>query len=426
MPSKLLAAVAVVALATAVLALQGSPGIAAPGTTERASVSTAGVQGDALSGYPAISADGTIVAFRASAFNLVPSDTNGADDIFARDRQAGTTERVSVDSAGAQANGSSYEAAVSGDGRYVAFRSPATNLVAADTNALGDIFVHNRQTGATERVSVSSSGAQGSGGHSYEPSVSDDGRYVAFRSRATNLVAGDTNGTDDVFVRDRDTDGDGILDEPGAVATERVSVDSDGVQSNGGSYEPSVSGDGRYVAFRSAASNLVPGDDNAVQDIFVHDRQTGATERASVSGAGGQATDNSYEPAISGDGRYVTFRSRAPNLIAGDTNATDDVFAHDRQTGATERVSVGGGGAQGDGYSANPAVSWDGRFVSFYSDASSFAPSDTNALGDVFVRDRQTGVTVRVSVDSSEGEADGPSDYPALSSDGRLVAIGAQ
>src|SRR3990172_5886825 len=228
MPSKLLAAVAVVALATAVLALQGSPGIAAPGTTERASVSTAGVQGDALSGYPAISADGTIVAFRASASNLVPSDTNGADDVFVRDRQAG----------------------------------------------------------ATERVSVSSAGGQGSGGHSYEPSVSDDGRYVAFRSHATNLVAGDTNGTDDVFVRDRQT---GV--------TVRVSVDSSGVQGNGGSYEPSVSGDGRYVAFRSVASNLVPGDDNAVQDIFVHDRQTGATERVSVTSAGGQATDNSYEPA---------------------------------------------------------------------------------------------------------------------------------
>src|SRR3990170_6753099 len=226
MPSKLLAAVAVVALTTAVLALQGSPGIAAPGTTERASVSTAGVQGDALSGYPAISADGTIVAFRASASNLVPSDTNGADDIFARNRQAGTTERVSIDGAGAQADGSSYEAAVSGDGRYVAFRSLATNLVAADTNALNDVFVHDRQTGATERVSVTSAGGQGSGGHSYEPSVSDDGRYVAFRSRATNLVAGDTNADDDVFVRDRQT---GV--------TVRVSVDSAGAQGNGGSYE---------------------------------------------------------------------------------------------------------------------------------------------------------------------------------------------
>src|SRR3990172_9405691 len=315
MPSKLLAAVAVVALATAVLALQGSPGIAAPGTTERASVSTAGVQGDALSGYPAISADGTIVAFRASASNLVPSDTNGADDIFVRDRQGGATERVSVDSAGAQADGSSYEAAVSGDGRYVAFRSPATNLVAADTNALGDIFVHNRQTGATERVSVSSAGGQGSGGHNYQPSVT---------------------------------------------------------------------GDGRYVAFRSVASNLVPGDDNAVQDIFVHDRQTGATERVSVTSAGGQATNNSYEPTISGNGRYVTFRSRAADLVAGDTNANDDIFVHDLQTGTTERVSVASGGGQSDGYSANPTITSDGRFVGFYSNASDLTSNDANAAGDIF------------------------------------------
>src|SRR3990170_4575657 len=279
MPSKLLAAVAGVALTTAVLLLQGSPGIAAPGTTERASVSTAGAQGDAISGYPAISGDGRYVAFRSAASNLVPGDDNAVQDIFVHDRQTGATERVSVTSAGGQATNYSDEPAISGDGRYVAFRSPATNLVAADTNALSDVFVHDRQTGATERVSVTSAGGQGSGGHSYEPSVSDDGRYVAFRSRATNLVAGDTNGTDDVFVRDRQT---GV--------TVRVSVDSSGVQGNGGSYEPSVSGDGRYVAFRSVASNLVPGDDNAVQDIFVHDRQTGATERVSVTSAGGQAT----------------------------------------------------------------------------------------------------------------------------------------
>src|SRR3990172_1262940 len=314
MPSKLLPAVAVLALATAVLALQGSPGIALQGATERVSVSTAGVQGDALSGYPAISADGNIVAFRAFASNLVTCDTNGADDIFARDRQAGTTERVSIDSAGAEANGGSYEAAVSGDGRYVAYRSIATNLVPADTNALGDVFVHDRQTGATERVSV----------------------------------------------------------------------DSAGVQSNGASYEPSVSGDGRYVAFRSAASNLVPGDDNAFQDIFVHDRQTGATERVSVTSAGGQATNNSYEPAISGDGRYVTFRSRAADLVAGDTNANDDIFVHDLQTGTTERVSVASGGGQSDGYSANPTITSDGRFVGFYSNASDLTSNDANAAGDIF------------------------------------------
>ena len=257
-------------------------------------------------------------------------------------RLVGVTERVDLGSDCGQCYyGPGGQPSVSADGRYVAFRSDEFDLVPGDTNAADDVFVYDRQTGVNERVSVSSGGAQGKlYAWSQWPSLSADGRYVAFNSVAT-LVAGDTNGTTDVFVHDRQT---GV--------TERVSVSSGGAQGNQGSGygRPSVSADGRYVAFDSAASNLVAGDTNGTWDVFVHDRQTGVTERVSVSSGGAQGNYQSGFDAVlvSADGRYVAFWSGA-SLVAGDTNGKKDVFVHDRQTGITERVSVSSGGGQGNG-----------------------------------------------------------------------------
>jgi Tol biopolymer transport system component len=203
----------------------------------------------------------------------------------------GTTERVSVDSAGNQGNDHSWAAAISAEGRYVAFLSYASNLVPGDSNGVGDVFVHDRQTGITERVSVDSAGNQGND-HSGYPSLSADGRYVAFQSSASNLVPGDNNGHCDIFVHDRQTG-----------ATERVSVDSAGNEGDYESYDPAISADGRYVAFQSGALNLVPGDTNVEMDIFVHDRQTGITERVRVDSAGNEGNGESQPPAISADGR---------------------------------------------------------------------------------------------------------------------------
>ncbi len=293
-----------------------------------------------------------------------------------RDRQTGAIEVVSVSSDGAHGNGRSYEPSISADGRYVAFESDATNLVPGDTNGSNDIFVHDRQTGVTERVSVSSDGAQGNQ-YSYYPFISADGRYVAFESRATNLVPGDTNISYDVFVHDRQT---GV--------TERVSVSSGGTQGKNNSQHPAISADGRYVAFMSYASNLVPGDTNGTYDVFVRDQQTGVTERVSVSSDGTQGNSISYAPSISGDGRYVALSSYASNLVPGDTNGTSDIFVRHRQTGVTERVSVSSGGTQGNGDSRVPAISADGRYVAFESDASYLVPGDTNGAWGVFVRDR--------------------------------------
>ncbi|MFN0009140.1 MAG: TolB family protein [Planctomycetota bacterium] len=390
---------------------------AAGQVTRRVSVDSSGVQGNGFSGSfdISISADGRYVAFPSLATNLVPGDTTGEWDIFVRDRHSGTTERVSVDSSGVPGNSSIGDSAISADGRYVAFDSLSLNLVPGDTNGQVDIFVRDRQSGTTERVSVDSSGAQATGGGAH-PSISADGRYVAFSNNAANLVGGDTNGWRDVFVRDRQ-----------AATTERVSLDSSGAQGNNVSTRPSISADGRWVAFGSSATNLVLGDTNAVHDAFVRDRQLGTTERVSLDSSGAQGDDRSGFTgiSISANGRYVAFESLATNLVPGDTNGVRDVFVRDRQSGTTERVSLDSSGAQGNGESSNPRISADGRSVAFDSAATNLVPGDTNGTHDVFIRDRQSGTTERANLDSSGAQGNGSSglDCISISADGRYVAF---
>jgi Tol biopolymer transport system component len=384
------------------------------GVTTRVSVSSTGTQTDEFSWRHSISADGRYVAFASGATNLVSGDTNGTWDVFVHDRVTGETARVSVSSIGTQADGWSSHTSISADGRYVAFASAATNLVAGDTNGVEDIFVHNRVTGETARVSVSSTGAQANGS-SGPPSISADGRYVAFVSAATNLVSGDTNGVEDIFVHDRVTG-----------ETARVSVSSTGAQANDISNGSSISADGRYVAFASAATNLVAGDTNGVEDIFVYDRETGETARVSVSSTGAQANDSSDGSSISADGRYVAFSSLATNLVTGDTNGIRNVFLHDRETGETTRVSVSSAGVQANGHSYSFSTSADGRYVAFESVATNLVPGDNNGMSDVFVRDRVTGQTARVSITRGsrrQGDDWSWSGDPSISTDGRYVAF---
>ncbi|MEZ4512377.1 MAG: thrombospondin type 3 repeat-containing protein [Chloroflexota bacterium] len=383
---------------------------AAPGDIERVSVDSSGGQGNDGSTVSSISSDGRFVAFHSFARNLVSGDTNGWEDIFVHDRQTGATSRVSVNSSGGQGNSFSLAPSISSDGRFVAFESHASNLVSGDTNGSTDIFVHDRQTGETSRISVNSSGGQGNN-HSSAPSISSDGRFVAFHSAASNLVSGDT-GRDDVFVHDRQTG-----------ETSRVSVNSSGDQGNSFSVLPSISSDGRFVAFTSYASNLVSGDTNGSHDVFVHDRQTGTTSRVSVDSSGSEGNGLSVYSSISSDGRFVAFQSRASNLVTGDTNNRDDIFVHDRQTGATSRVSVGSSGSQGNHFSFSPSISGDGRFVAFESYASNLVSGDTNGVPDIFVHDRQTGATSRISVNSSGSQGNSFSIFPSISSDGRFVAF---
>ena len=384
-------------------------------TTTRVSVASDGTEGNFDSYFSSISADGRYVAFLSYSSNLISNDTNATGDIFVYDRQTGQTTRVSVASDGTPTNNGSISPAISGDGRFVAFSSVASNLVSSDTNGSQDNFVHDRQTGQTTRVSVASDGTEGND-NSYHPAISADGRYIAFYSLASNLVISDTNGTGDIFVHDRQTG-----------QTTRVSVASDGSEGNSPSYSSAltISADGRYVAFQSFSSNLVSGDTNLAIDIFVHDQQTGQTTRVSVASDGSEGNGSSHYPDISADGRYVTFQSEASNLVSGDSNGIEDIFVHDRQTGQTTRSSIASDGTEGNGTSYYPDISADGRYVTFNSEASNLVSEDTNGMLDIFVNDRQTGQTTRVSVasDGTEGNNDSYTSPPTISADGRYVAF---
>ncbi len=386
----------------------------ATGAVERVSVSSSGEEANAGSFQGAISGDGRYVAFYSDASNLVPGDTNSTADIFVRDRQSGITERMSVSSSGTQANGFSAFASISADGRYVAFSSSANNLVPGDSNGVGDVFVHDRQTSTTTRMSVNSSGVQSNAGAG-NASISKNGRYVVFVSSATNLAAGDTNNTNDVFVRDRQ-----------ANLTQRVSLRNDGGQGNGASVKPRISTDGHYVSFRSAATNLVTGDSNGINDIFVRDRQAGTTERVSVGPGGAQSNGDSDASDVSADGRYVTFNSIASNLVAGDGNDDYDVFLRDRLNGTTTLISVAAGGGFPDSTSGESAISADGLIVVFASLATNLVAGDLNDVGDIFVRDRQASTTGVVSAAVVPSEAAGASNLlslEAVSADGRFVVF---
>jgi len=345
-------------------------------TTVRVSVDSAGVQGNAASWKPSISSDGVFVAFESQATNLIAADANGSvQDIYVRDRTSATTALVSKSTTGVQGNGLSFYCSISADGRSVAFNSVSTNLVANDTNGWTDVFVRDRTSGTTERVSVATSGTQGdlSSGN---PSISADGRFVAFESQATTLVTGDTNALIDIFVRDR-----------AAGTTVRASVHTSGAQSNADCAYDSISADGRFVAYQSLATNLINGDTNGVLDIFVRDLVSATTERVSLDSAGAEGNANSYAPSVSSGGRCVAFYSLASNLVAGDTNGFHDTFVHDRVSGLTDRVSIGAAGLQGNYHSYTASISSDARYVAFMSQASNF-PGDTNNFRDIFMRDR--------------------------------------
>jgi Tol biopolymer transport system component len=304
-------------------------------TTTRISVRYDGMQTDAQSGFGVISKDGNIIAFESRATEIIKSVKSPATQLYAYDRTRKTTDLISAAFLGGPAGGGSGALSLSDDGRYVAFSSGAADVVPYDVNQRDDVFVRDRQTATTRRVSVNSVGGEANGA-SAEPSLSGDGRYVAFESQATNLLGidptfqddpksiinpegkldtGDTNNVPDVFVYDLRT---------GSI--ERDSVSATGEQANTDSYGASISGDGRYVAFVSLASNLVPGDTNKVREVYVRDRTAHTTIRVATSDAGLPGNKLSVMPAVSRDGSVVVFASDASNLVLGDTNHESDIF----------------------------------------------------------------------------------------------------
>lgn len=413
---------AAVVVATLGLQLVGAPVVGASTTSITTSSLGSSSPGSpkprtSFSYRPWVSGDGRYVAFDSDSASLVAGDTNRVRDVFIHDRDNGTVERVSVGPGARQANGDSQRPTLSSNGRFVAFWSAADNLTeGTDANGETDCYVHDRQTHVTIRVNLGPDDVEANGDCA-RPVISGDGNVVAFESAATNLEkpsvlgkSSDTNKARDVFVRDI-----------AAGTTARVSVMSDGKQGVGESVRPAISTDGRYVAFQSDAA-LQSDDQNRKTDVYLFDRESSETSRVSIGPGGVEGSGGSFSPALSADGRLIAYWSNAGNLVADDTNKAGDVYVFDRTDGSTVRVSVGEGGAQGDGMSADPSISPDGRYVAFWSGASNLVPDDTNGKRDIFVADREATTVTRVSIADDGTQGDGDSFSPNVGAGGGLVA----
>ncbi len=455
------------------------------GLTQRISVDGSGLEANGASTMPSISDDGNVIAFESKASNLVPNDTNGLRDLFIRNRSAGTTTRVSVDVTGAQSNGISYHATLTRDGSRVAFASQASNLVTGDTNSVADVFQRFVADPTTiDRASRNIVGDVQGDGPSDLPSYDSDDYDLAFRSSSTNLDWANVVSNNEIFLANRASqtayvvgrawvpNQTKILDSTGNIyltfgskhsqsadgrfvvylfltqvyvydrklgSTELVSVDSSGTPSNNQLVQgASISANGRFVVFYSDATNLVGGDTNGAPDFFLHDRQTKQTSLVSrgLLNAPANTPQGSYRfyesPYISSDGRFVAFNSAASNLVSSDLNNVEDVFILDTLLSRTELISVDSQGIQGNGSSGVQSISGDGRFVALGSWSTNLVPGDSNGVDDIFVHDRVNRTTICVSVNPSgspRGSAGSPQrvipidSLADLSADGRTIAF---
>lgn len=398
-------------------------------TTTRVSVASDGSEANDFSGYYglSISGDGRYVAFVSGASNLVPGGSPNVWHVYVHDRVSGSVRRASIATNGAPAEAGTERTinatpAISANGRYVAFGSRATNLDGYPSQ----VYVHDLQTGATTRITHNFSGGPANascGG----PAISANGRFVAFLSDATDLVEGPVF-TSVAYVVDRST---GVIS--------RIVADVSGGPPDGSTSFAAISANGRFVAFKSYANDLVADDRNGVYDLFVHDREIGVTSLVAVTPSGAYARNGAHGcPSLSADGRYIAFTSFSRDLLPGSGRIGDLIFVRDQVAATTTLVSVDSTGAAAHGPCYHPKLSADGRFVAFESDVPDLVANDTNHARDVFLHDRQTGETVRVSVDSNGAEGDQASgspqfdsatqfdDHPydlALSDDGLVVAF---
>lgn len=413
--------IAITLLCMAVFCLPASAQI------ERVSVGAAGEQAEGNSSQAAVSDDGQVVVFRSTATNIATKvnysgSTFGYPNIFIRDLTAGTLEQASGTVQVSEADTRTYSVqsnwypSVSDDGQIVLMQSKLNYSISVPT-------LYDRSTGIAIQLLIGTNATYYGAGGRLEPVISGNGQFLALYSITPMLasyppgsepVDDDRNNSLDVFVWDR-------LANP-VIPMERVSRDASGAEGRADSLSPSLSDNGRYVAFYSYADNLVPSDNNGVEDVFVKDRQTGGIVMASVANDGTPGNGPSYKPIMSGNGGFVVYRSKASNLVANDTNKHWDIFVHDLTLGTTERVSVASSGTEANHDSLEADISDDGRFVVFRSNASNLVPADTNQRFDIFVHDRQTGQTERVSLPPS-GEADNNSYSPVISGDGNWIVF---
>lgn len=409
MPSHMpLAGALLVAVVSLVPAVSGA---ATEPTTRLVSKNSEEYAADAQSQDPAVSETGRYIAFTSDANNLSLEDNNAVLNVFVHDRETGRTALISRTSAGVGADGESRNPSISANGRYVAFQSAADNLSDRDDDPGRDVFVHDRATGRTELVSRSTAGAGGDA-ESLLPSISADGRFVAFQSDADNLSGADDNGVTNIFVRDREKR-----------KTILVSRTSRGAAADGSSGAPSISANGRYVAFQSQADNLSGADNDAFVNIFVRDLERKRTMLVSRTSHGAGANDLSIAPSISASGRFVAFTSGADNLSSADNDAFGNIFVRDLERKKTILISRASDGEAASASSGVPSISASGRYVAFRSGADNLSNEDNDAFDNVFVRDRKTGRTTLLSRTSNGTAADGASDTPALSGTGRYVAF---
>ncbi len=385
---------------------------------DRVSVNSSEVQLNAPSVTPGIntSSNGRYVVF-VSTGNFTSVSNQGRSNIFLRDVTSGTTTLISDDSTGSSSDGNSFSPSISADGNLIVFASDATDLVANDTNDTTDIFLHNVGSGTTTLISMSLANEIGDG-PSYSPVISDDGAYVAFASTAKNLTVGELDdGLPDVYLL--------------RLSTSVVTLVSHAsmVNANELSGSPSISSDGRYVAFVSLASNLTGSDtDDGVTDVYRYDRVGATIDKISSDINGGEVDAESLAPSISDDGSKIAFYSAATDLVAGTSSNTSlQVYLWDSADSSTNKITLlsrkdGASGTIGTGDSFGPSINGDGQFVVFESDAENLVAGDSNGATDIFARDVTNNLTKRVSVKDTGGQANGASVSAVINGNGQFIA----
>ncbi len=395
--------------AACVLTPVATASAAAPATV-RVDLSSTGVQANMTSQSPAVSASGRWVAFESAADNLVPGDQNSLSDVFLRDRRNVTTKRISVSAGGAEGDGASSQASISGDGRWIAFSSSATNLVPGATGGLGNVYLYDRTSGALQRISNALGSANGGNDNSSEPRLSSDGSVVVFTSGASNLVSGD-GAKVDVFMYRLST---------GALT--RVSARTDGADPGGDARAGAASAGGAFVTFTSTANDLVSGD-GGHSDVFVRDTAANQIARVSVTSAGGEANSDSALSSISADGCQIAFDSTASNLVFGDDGSKAvKVFVRDRCAGSTEFASLSNGSAQGGVLERVPALSDDGCLVGMI-ELSNNLLVPAGGWRAAVLRDRCGGFTNRVDLSSAGEGGNGHTDGISFSPGGARYVV---